>query len=376
MLKELEFGRAETKAIKGVAVLLMLFHHIAGFPARLPIDFSGFESYITALVEHGYIFNFAVSAKICVSLFFFLGGYGFYIRRKSSKVSVISEIVRLYCAYWKVFIIFIPIGILFFAKGTDVLNEYCVRFLFESKSDMVTAVLSDFIGYTYGLNDEWWFFKSYLCAMILGRLFCELTDKNNSFWKDLFAVFVVDILIRTLFPALTKTEALSPLGTNLFYREFFTINKFSTAYFAGIVFAKYDGINWLIKKIQTIPYPTIVSAVGFCMMYWARTYIISETGDILYCALMIPMLCIIFNKLKAVKRVFVYLGKHSTNIWLLHSFYCYYFLGVTRLVFITKSVFVDLLILVLISLASSIALEQFYGLLKKLCKKVCPMVAK
>lgn len=158
VLKKTEFSRTDTKAIKGFAVVLMLFHHLAGFPSRFPINFLGFESLWAPFVENGYLLDFAVAAKLCVSLFFFLGGYGFFIRKKASIVSITSEIIRLYGAYWKVFIVYIPIGILFFANGEAELNDFCIRYLFNSKQNMITIVLSDFIGWTSNLNGEWWFF--------------------------------------------------------------------------------------------------------------------------------------------------------------------------------------------------------------------------
>ena len=68
------FTRQDTKAIKGIAVLLMLFHHLAGFPDRVPETFAGFRSLLPGFIEGGYLTDFAGSAKICVSLFFFLGG--------------------------------------------------------------------------------------------------------------------------------------------------------------------------------------------------------------------------------------------------------------------------------------------------------------
>lgn len=41
-----KFDRSDTKAVKGVAVVLMLFHHLAGFP-------SGFPSVLQAFAQSG-----------------------------------------------------------------------------------------------------------------------------------------------------------------------------------------------------------------------------------------------------------------------------------------------------------------------------------
>ena len=39
-----EFSREDTKAIKGIAVVLMLFHHLVAFPERFPAGFEGFQT--------------------------------------------------------------------------------------------------------------------------------------------------------------------------------------------------------------------------------------------------------------------------------------------------------------------------------------------
>ena len=367
------FSRTDTKAIKGVAVVLMLFHHLAAFPARLPVFFTGFESVCASFVESGHLQSMAMAAKICVSLFFFLGGYGFYIRRKTKHINIADEIIRLYRAYWKVFLVFVPIAILFFANGADELSSYCTRYRFESITKLVSTVLSDFIGWTSNCNSEWWFFKSFICAMILGSLFCELTDRNQSFWKDIFIVFVLDILISSVFPAIAKTEAFSSLEKNVYYKSFFTINKYAPAYFAGIVFAKYDGVNWIMEKIQALPRPGIASALGLGILYLTRMYVFQGTADLIIAAFMVPVMAVFLKNFSAVNKIFAFLGKHSTNIWLIHSFYCYYFLEVTHVVFATRNVWVGLLTLLLLSLVSSIALDVFYSLLGRIFQKQRPV---
>ena len=60
------FDRTDTKALKGIAVLLMLFHHIAGFPERMPVGFEGFQF----LLGNQVLRELALNARFCVSIFF------------------------------------------------------------------------------------------------------------------------------------------------------------------------------------------------------------------------------------------------------------------------------------------------------------------
>ena len=68
------FTKENTKQIKGIAILLMLAHHLFAFPDRIPYDMSLQTSfYLSGMELTEIIGNFGT---ICVSLFMFLGGYG------------------------------------------------------------------------------------------------------------------------------------------------------------------------------------------------------------------------------------------------------------------------------------------------------------
>lgn len=356
------FTRQDTKAIKGIAVLLMLFHHLAGFPDRVPETFAGFRSLLPGFIEGGYLTDFAGSAKICVSLFFFLGGYGLYMRRKNPGFRVISEIGKLYRAYWKVFVIFIPVALIFFARNGEGVPSLCARYVFPSGKDMVTAVLAGFTGWSYRLNEEWWFFKSYVCLIPLGYLFLRAGEKEDNFWKELFAVFFIDVLIRDLLPALVSTGLLAPLKKNVFFSSFVLLNKYSAAFFAGIVMAKYDGLCFAKQKLQQLPFCVPVCVLALVGLWWCRTFVVRGEGDIVYCALMIPVASVLLDRAGPIKKAMVFFGGHSTNMWLTHSFFCYYFLEATKIVYISSSVWLDFVILTGLSLAASMAVNGIFKL--------------
>ena len=63
--------------------------------------------------------------------------------------------------------------------------------------------------------------------------------------------------------------------------------------------------------------------------------------------------------------VFAYIGKHSTNIWLTHSFYCYYFGPFAKLVYKSKNFIIDYLVLLALSLVTSILLNLFFWNMSK-----------
>lgn len=368
-LHKIEFSRQDTKLVKGVAIILMLFHHLAAFPERLPKGFN-FEPAWPQLIERGYLKELGFNAKICVALFFFLGGYGLYLKYKSNKLSITKSVVDIYKAYWKVFLIFVPIGLIFFARQGDDVNALCTRFFFEERKDLITALIANFTGWSSSLNDEWWFFCSYICVLPLGYVFLKLTKKINDFWVEIFAVFVVDILLRNVFPGLALIEEFKSLTANAYFSHFCKMTAYASCFFAGIVFAKYNGICKVKRMIRKIPLSPVLCIVACGVLWWSRTYVTYEVVDIIYCAILVPMISIIFDGFKFLKPVFSFLGKHSTNMWLCHSFFCYYFYEATLIVYKTKSVFVDFLILLALSLVSSILIDLIWKAISTVYAKI------
>ena len=111
--------RTNTKQLKAVAILLMLAHHLFTFPDRIPYGLSPATSIMISNTELTRCIG--VFGKICVSIFMFLGGYGLYASSTTDtdgchipKKTLNRHIFSLYSAYWKVFLIFIPINFLFF----------------------------------------------------------------------------------------------------------------------------------------------------------------------------------------------------------------------------------------------------------------------
>ena len=362
------FTREDTKAIKGTAVVLMLLHHLAGFKDRYPMDFEGFKSPLwhNGFIKFGYLGALAMSCKICVSLFFFLGGYGMYKQYEKGKYTVSKALLALYKSYWKVFCIFVPIALIFFRRKDESISSLCRSYIIGTPREYITEIVKNLFGFSWSFNGEWWFFASYLCVIPLGYLFVRATHKNKGFTVDMFWVMVADILIRNVFPGITRIEAFSGLEGNFFYAHFFEIVHYSSTFFAGIVFAKYDKIEKVKSVFENMRFRFLIGFLGCFLVLYIRWFIVGDIFDVVHSAVFVISASVMFDGFKIFKKVFAFLGKHSTNMWLIHSFYCYYFYEATKIVYKTRNVWVDLLILIAMSLLTSIILELLYKLLSKL----------
>lgn len=139
--------------VKGMAVLMMIMHHIWGFPAKIPaLPLSNLEVQLGA------------AGKICVSIFMFISGYGlYYTFNKKGTIQVWHRVWNVYKRFWQVFFIFVPIGFLFLSKPFDIWeflqNLFCLKFSY---------------------NHEWWFLGTYI-ELLLVLPVVLLADKKKYF---------------------------------------------------------------------------------------------------------------------------------------------------------------------------------------------------
>ncbi len=343
-----------------MAVMMMLFHHLVNFSGRYPVGFTGFSSVWKEFVTDGYLASLAENVRICVAIFFFLGGYGMYKRMEKGNFSLLDSVASLYRKYWRVFFVFIPIAYIFFARSGENINEIATRYNVTDAKSLITQILSNFTALSDSLNSEWWFVQTYICALFLGAVYCHFTRKTDSFAAEIFYVCIIDISIRTVFPAISATTAFKSLGFDFYYMRIFRLVSTASAFFAGIVFAKYNGIARLKALASGLPCRPLIGLLGSAAVIWCRSYVMGELIDMIYAIIFTVFFSMLVDGAKPLRKLFEFVGIHSTNMWLIHSFYCYYFHETAKLVYSTESVWADYLILFAFSIFSSVLLELLY----------------
>ena len=362
------FTREDTRVIKGVAVVLMLIHHLWAFPDRLPVEMQ-LHCFGVMVNDTELMYAIGGFGKICVAIFMFLGGYGLW-KKTRSAYSLTGNLIRLYKALWKVAIFFVPIGIIFFSHQMDYANDTVICHVFEDTS--LKNIILNFLALCSSYNREWWFFETYLGAMVIGYIFI-FVDKINNFWLDAFIVALIEIITQKILPVVFGMENYSILHGDLFYVLLITFHVCVCSFFMGIIFAKYNALVHLRERfaqvVQTRFGRLIVSVIGGCVIFICRQFGIGEGYDMLYVPFMIMFCMEWFDAVRPLRKLFGVFGKHSTNIWLIHSFYCYYFYPVARLVCWSQNPFVSLLALIVMSLISSVALDAVVGMVCIMLKK-------
>jgi len=372
------FTRENTKQIKGIAIILMLIHHLYSYVDRIPY---GLEV-ATDIVVMGYELTklMGVFSGICVPVFMFLGGYGLYMKvgrceqSDYANKSLVAHCVKLYQAYWKVFLIFIPLGYLFFSNQV----QYCADTTISSRfaEFSLETIFLNFIGIDATIVSEWWFFATYLYALFVGFVFLEALKKNKKIYVELALIIISHILITGVFSSFPWTEKYEELAGNVYYVRFFEAGKWSLYFLIGTIFAKYQVFDaWykltmeklgMIKRVALAIVATIASGGMYVFL--------DDTG---YTLMVVPVfvfvLAMLINSLPIVKKPLALLGAHSTNMWLTHGFFCYYFHPYVKLVYGSKNAVVAFIVLVTLSLGASVlinmiwkAIDVLYGNLRLL----------
>lgn len=209
------FTRDDTKIIKGAAIVFMLAHHLWGFPERIA---GGSLKYMFTIFGQSSIVYFGLFGKICVSMFFFVGGYGMYMASQNGRLDIISKLKMLYISYWKVFVLFIPIAFLFFnnqpiyCEDSQICNRYAGFHWGE--------FLQNFLALRTTYNSEWWFLRSYVYAIITFPFVKKICDKYSAV-TNIAIIIIGSIMVTNVFPALGNIESIGTLNNNYLYRTFF-----------------------------------------------------------------------------------------------------------------------------------------------------------
>jgi len=349
--------RDDTKIMKGIAICCMLMHHLWCFPARTagqPLEnlFTIFN--ISSTLYFGFF------GKICVPMFFFFGGYGVYKSCYGKKYDIVGRLKKLYFAYWKVFLVFIPIGFIFFSSQTPYCTDPFIytRFLnFTSKE-----LCSNFLGFTSTYNREWWFLISYAFALISFPLIRAVIDRFSA-KTNIFIAIIVTLLITNIFPGIRMSKTLGTLGANMLYIKLFCqIAPYAACFWMGAVVARnglLDRLNESAKKNGILN--PVTDIIVWCMVIFLRQSELGDKFDIFYIPVLTVATIDLLKRIKVVRNVFVQLGKQSTFMWLTHTFFCYYFGITAKVISAPRYAILSLIVLIAMSFLASVILERFWN---------------
>lgn len=367
IMKEYTFSKEDTLSVKAIAVMLMLMHHLFAFPDKL----ANGAAYTSMFSVNGEAVEMLLGnfGKLCVALFMLLSGIGMYknymMREQVSNADMSAMIIKraknAYIKYWQILIIFAPIGLII---GAENMTSAC------APVDWV----KNFLAIDTTFNNEAWFLTLYLliicCFPLIIRWFGR---KHSNPWSDIVWLLLFNTVSVTVIPSFVGTVQYMQLFNGTFYfQKLQVVLSMIPMFMAGCFLAKYE----VIEKIRAcFDYGYVRKIIGIIMIIatfllrqrWAmRTNWGWDRLDFIYAASVCIAIALIIDGLTYVKKGLSFVGKYATGIWLIHSFFCYYYFQ--QLIYAPKNSILIFILLLGISLFMAWGLDYLYGMIWKFIK--------
>ena len=346
------FSIDDTNKIKGIAILLMIFHHsfMAGRYPEASINFYPLSEHITNVI--------ALQCKICVAIFTFLSAYGITLsynsRNTLDKNEIRKQIIRRYVK--------LITGFMFILLC---LNIYSIIFgkswfthIYGKTIIAPFYAIIDFFGlaqffHTPTFIATFWYISLAIVIIFIMPLLILFYRK----FGGLLLVFV-SMLFSILFPVYTSTASEQ--------KTFCFLSTYSVCISLGIICADKNLIVKIKEVFNKSKYKILLNSLKAIFLFAVILYLIYiryKTGytdflptlDSVITLLTIAFLYEFINPIPVIGHILKFLGIHSMNIFLIHNFIrvAWYY----DFTYSFKSVWAIFAVLLLISLAISVILE-------------------
>ncbi len=330
-----KFSKRDTSVIKGVAVLMLICHHLGMGVLLPPINWAK-DPFLTII---------ATLCKVCVAIFVILSGYGINESRKRYTGGdfsfVKNHLLKLMKQFWFIYVIFVPLGFLCQWKATEIYGGGARGFVY---------FIIDFLGMkslfnTPTMNQTWWYMETVIVLYAVYPILRRMIKKIP--FLTLTATFVPIVLASKSFNA----------GTADGCREIYWIFPFAV----GVFLSEKDALNrfceYMDKHALAV---TAALTVAVIFMTYVRS-IFGLAADTFYAIAIILFSKATLCKIKYANTVFDFLGIHSANIFMMHSFLYCYFVPIKQLLFAMPNPYFNYLFLVI----ECVAVSDYIEVIKK-----------
>lgn len=305
------FDKIQSMKIKGVAISLLIFHHL--FYSEYRLNYGGV---VTHLISKESLMSVGTYARICVWLFVFVSAYGLSKSYLSSgdKVTMRERLVfykkhylSLMKPYWFIWTVVFAVSLIFKLTPVSYLENNIIYIILNFLG------LSDFFG-TPSMNNVWWYMCLAQVILLIVPLICEAVKRWGKISFPLLFILV---------------QFINMAGVSSIYGGEY-INYFFMVIF-GVLFARYNIMEKISSTRFTVCEFFLLIAAICTGMYlnrnlgeidlWKISKLLLSVSALGICILVHNIIASKKNKVGGgISRILVFIGKYSGNIFLIHTF--------------------------------------------------------
>ena len=336
--------KRDSKMAQGIAILGMLCLHLFCRTGDLPY------APLIWIGERPLIYYIGLFGDLCVPVFCFCSGYAqslLYGKKPGGFLrSSGRRIVKFISHFWIVVCLFCVVGLVMGHTA-------------------IPGDLPSFVGnmllYDMSYNGAWWFVVTYVLLIPLTPVFVWCVNRFKPVLIVLGSgvIYFVSYVFRFVL-VLNISNAVAAWVWN----QLILLGTSQLAFAIGIVFQKYNVMDWLMARKERRPK---CCAVAIAVLP-AAMFLLRCIEPSLIIAPLSGLVTIIsfhlWKKPAGIRWFLEYMGRHSTNIWLVHMFF--YMTMFPKLIFASEIPVLILLVLLLACIVTSYLVDGIEAVITKL----------
>lgn len=335
----MDLTKDDNQMAKGIAILGMVMLHLFCRLGEFP-----YEPLVFLKNGRPLVYYFGLFGDLCVPTYCFCSGFAQMVLKEREQEKYFRKslirLLKFIVNFWIVLIVFSLVGLLFGKDGTI--------------PGTFGKFLGNFFLFRLSYNGAWWFVLTYVFLILSSPFLIKMVKQLSSglvFFGGGILYFLA-YMLRFKYEIEIDRPVFSWVYTQALL---FGTSQFS--FLVGMLFQKHQIIRQLragvshsrLKKILCFLIP-----VGmFCFHAIVPSLIIAPVTGLSAIA------CFhLAEKPKWIQKIFLFLGHHSTNIWLVHMFF--YLVLFENFVFIAKYPLFIFLLMFAICIAVSFGINIIY----------------
>lgn len=304
----MRYRKEDAQMTQGLAILCMVVLHLF---CRVGSDVLG-----TPLLwldsETPFVFWFGFFAEICVPVYSLCTGYAQQLLWEGGRSGIrerTGRILRLMRNYWIVLVLFCALGLVF------------------DKTNTVPGSLGQFlksIVLLHSYNGAWWYLNTYIILLALPPVVLLLPVHKMKLTPGLLfcGAFHVFWYLLNKF-GFIPDAASAPAALQFLRKELVNLVGILPYIWVGGLLCKYRAVerlwDWFGQVIPAKGRKTVLLTVAISGFVAAN--IIHKAVLMGFAAVAVFLLFNMWEKGQRTRKAMLFLGRHSTNIWLVHMFF-------------------------------------------------------